>query len=149
VATNRAEARFGGEEYTILFTLTRVSFSYAYYLEGIRSARFAQLQSVGLVYTDFLWPCFHDPEFEGYLSATNLYFPLSLCVYNARAREHLRRKSVGQQAHAQSHDDHGHGHDEDHAIVKSENGSADAVSAIAIMAIIILTALFWLTGHAS
>jgi hypothetical protein len=54
---------------------------------------------------------------------------------------------MGQQAHAQSHDDH-HGHD-DQAVVSSENGSADAVSAIAIMAIIILTALFWLTGHAS
>jgi len=55
---------------------------------------------------------------------------------------------VGQQAHAQSHDDH-HGHDEVQAVEKSENGCADAGSAMAIMAIIILTALFWLTGHAS
>jgi len=53
---------------------------------------------------------------------------------------------MGQQAHAPSHDDHGH--TDDHVAEKSENGSADAWSAVAIISIIILTALFWLTGHA-
>jgi len=53
---------------------------------------------------------------------------------------------VGHQAHAQSHADHGH--TDDQVTEKSENGCADAGSAIAIISIIILTALFWLTGHA-
>jgi hypothetical protein len=53
---------------------------------------------------------------------------------------------VGHQAHAQSHADHGHA--EEHAAEKSENGCADAGSAIAMITILLLTALFWLAGHA-
>jgi hypothetical protein len=64
-----------------------------------------------------------------------------------RAHLHLVEEIfVGHQAHAQSHADHDHV--EGHAVEKSENGCADAGSAIALITVVILTALFWLAGHA-
>lgn len=54
---------------------------------------------------------------------------------------------MGHQAHAQSHADHGHA--EEQVTEKSENGCADAFASIAMITVVIATALFWLSGYAS
>ena len=74
-------------------------------------------------------------------------YPLVFTYIMRAPSNRLRRYYVGHQAHAQSHADHGHA---DEALVeKSENGCADAGAALALIGIALLTALFWLAGHAS
>jgi hypothetical protein len=57
---------------------------------------------------------------------------------------------VGHQAHAQSHaSSHADsGHAGDQVTEQNADGSADAWSAVAIISVVVITALFWLTGHA-